>query len=149
MLPIMIIRALSRLLWAPSLEMQVLGNTLKRNSLCLSCTTLSFALISRSVPNCSLCHSFWNSIVYQLWRWNFSGFGISDKQETVLGCECTVVTPKLLTDYLLMKIIDTYCMSIVDISALTTSEFVFLISESACESVCDSRRYCWYETRSK
>ncbi|KAJ3465617.1 hypothetical protein MRS44_006275 [Fusarium solani] len=44
-----------------------------------------------------------------LWRWNFAGKGFSDKYESALG-------------YLV-------CTSVVDVSALKTSEFVFLISE--------------------
>ncbi|KAL6353107.1 hypothetical protein LRP88_13595 [Fusarium phalaenopsidis] len=44
-----------------------------------------------------------------LWRWNFAGNGFSDKYESALG-------------YLV-------CTSVVDVSALKTSEFVFLISE--------------------
>lgn len=44
-----------------------------------------------------------------LWRWNFVGKGFSDKYESALG-------------YLV-------CTSVVDVGALKTSEFVFLISE--------------------
>ncbi|KAM6533444.1 hypothetical protein FALCPG4_006428 [Fusarium falciforme] len=44
-----------------------------------------------------------------LWRWNFAGKGFSDKYESALG-------------YLI-------CTSVVDVSALKTSEFIFLISE--------------------
>ncbi|KAH8723127.1 hypothetical protein GQ44DRAFT_711008 [Phaeosphaeriaceae sp. PMI808] len=46
-----------------------------------------------------------------LWRWNFSGKGFSDSCENALG-------------YVV-------CTSIVDVAALKTSEFVFLISEYA------------------
>ncbi|KAH7158354.1 hypothetical protein DER46DRAFT_685386 [Fusarium sp. MPI-SDFR-AT-0072] len=46
-----------------------------------------------------------------LWRWNFSGKGFSDKCESAYG-------------YII-------CTSIVDVAALKTSEFVFLISEYA------------------
>ncbi|KAL2691896.1 hypothetical protein Neosp_002288 [[Neocosmospora] mangrovei] len=46
-----------------------------------------------------------------LWRWNFAGKGFSDKYESALG-------------YLV-------CTSVVDVSALKTSEFLFLISEYA------------------
>ncbi|OTA81430.1 hypothetical protein M434DRAFT_37533 [Hypoxylon sp. CO27-5] len=58
-----------------------------------------------------------NSVVrldVMLWRWNFTGKGFSDKYENVLG-------------YMI-------CTSVVDVSALKTAEFVYLISEYAGDS---------------
>ncbi|KAI0835401.1 hypothetical protein F5Y06DRAFT_306190 [Hypoxylon sp. FL0890] len=58
-----------------------------------------------------------NSVIrldVMLWRWNFTGNGFSDKYENVLG-------------YVI-------CTSIVDVSALKTAEFVYLISEYAGDS---------------
>ncbi|KAI0883733.1 uncharacterized protein GGS22DRAFT_189699 [Annulohypoxylon maeteangense] len=49
-----------------------------------------------------------------LWRWNFTGKGFSDKYENAFG-------------YLI-------CTSVVDVSALKTAEFVYLISEYAGDS---------------
>ncbi|KAI2463065.1 hypothetical protein F4781DRAFT_417860, partial [Annulohypoxylon bovei var. microspora] len=49
-----------------------------------------------------------------LWRWNFTGKGFSDKYENALG-------------YVI-------CTSVVDVSALKTAEFVYLISEYAGDS---------------
>ncbi|KAI1212638.1 uncharacterized protein F4807DRAFT_472171 [Annulohypoxylon truncatum] len=56
-----------------------------------------------------------------LWRWNFTGKGFSDKYENALG-------------YLI-------CTSVVDVSALKTAEFVYLISEYAGDSDEDVIRY--------
>ncbi|KAI8679848.1 hypothetical protein NCS57_00263800 [Fusarium keratoplasticum] len=56
-----------------------------------------------------------------LWRWNFAGKGFSDKYESALG-------------YLV-------CTSVVDVSALKTSEFLFLISEYAGDEEEDVIKY--------
>ncbi|EEU40923.1 uncharacterized protein NECHADRAFT_76519 [Fusarium vanettenii 77-13-4] len=55
-----------------------------------------------------------------LWRWNFAGKGFSDKYESVLG-------------YLV-------CTSVVDASALKTSEFLILISEYAGSQVTKKKK---------
>jgi len=65
-----------------------------------------------------------NSIVrldVKLWRWNFVGKGFSDTYQSVMG-------------YVI-------CLSIVDVKALKTSEFVYLISEYAGDGSAESKKY--------
>ncbi|RSL58025.1 hypothetical protein CEP54_008004 [Fusarium duplospermum] len=56
-----------------------------------------------------------------LWRWNFASQGFSDIYENALG--------------------DLVCTSVVDVTALKTSEFVFLISEYAGDEEEDVTKY--------
>lgn len=71
----------------------------------------------------------------KLWRWNFSGKGFSDSCESAVGCKSFMIRdfyPTVTGEFKAEeRMVDIVCTSIVDVAALKTSEFVFLISEYA------------------
>jgi hypothetical protein len=66
-----------------------------------------------------------------MFRWNFVGQGLTDDNQSVLGCRPTIYRKLKLYS----PCLDICCLSVVDVSALKTPEFVYLISEYAGEVV--------------
>ena len=80
----------------------------------------------------SVCFPTLCLLLWQLWKWNFSDSGLTNTYKSALGCESKL--PAIYTVGSILTSTDYMCLSIVDVTALKTSEFVYLISEYAGQS---------------